>query len=384
MNRRKLEMNKKKYNRRDFLKHSAMGTVGSVVGMSSLTGCDFMKEAVIGTASFLFHWEEGVVNGVTPVEQITSDIFSTVSVVSSQKAVNNSGKINPEIAQKMFDKAIFDFTGENSVEAAWDKIIPGLKSTDTIGIKINCINPSLPSNPEVVSAIIDHLVKSGVKENNIMVWDRCDNSDMGGGSLTKSGYTLNSSDKGVKYISTSTDDIGYDDDETITVPSQKLEFPVSRILSKECKYLINVPQLRSHSRAGLTQCMKNFYGVIPLFDKLTLNAAYKMHHKNCNPIVPELYSNHIFLNKTKLHVCDSLMTVYKGGPWGNPQCILGKIMVGSDPVALDYLGLKTLEEERVKRGISSLMSYAKYVQTAAEMGLGTNNIKQMDIKQSSV
>lgn len=376
-------MDKKKFNRRDFLKHSAMGAIGSAFCINSLTGCAVISETFHGGAA-AFHIEQKAVRGVTPVEEIISDIHSTVSVVSSPQAVNSAGKINPDTVQNMFDKAILDFTGKNSIEAAWDEIIPGLKSTDTIGIKINCINPSVPTHPEVVSAIVDHLVKLGLTPNNIMVWDRSDSSVMGFGSLSRSGYAMNSSDKGVKYISTSTDNIGYDDEEIMRVPSQHLDFPVSRILSKECKYLINVPQLRSHARAGVTQCMKNYYGVIPLFDKLTMSNANKMHYKNCNPVVPELYNNPIVRNKTKLHVCDALLTIYHGGPMGNAQCILGKIMVGKDPVALDYLGLRLLEEERIKRGIDSLMSHAKYIQTAAEMGLGTNNLKQMDIRQAIV
>jgi hypothetical protein len=76
--------------------------------------------------------------------------------------------------------------------------------------------------------------------------------------------------------------------------------------------------------------------------------------------------------------------MYEGGPLGYPQEVIGKLMIGKDPVALDYLGLMILEEERKKREIGTLMCRSKYIQTAAEMGIGTNNPKQMEVREIEV
>lgn len=321
---------------------------------------------------------------VTPVVPVTSEIYSHVAIVHSDRAVREDGKIDPAVVQEMFDRAILTLTNEDSIEAAWGTILPELKDSDTIGLKINCINSSLPTHPEVVDAIIHHLRQVGVRDNNIIVWDREDSILSGGGGPTDSGYVLNSGDTGVRYLTTGTDNIGYDDSVIARLPSSSLDRPISKIVTRECTYLINVPQLRSHSLAGITQCMKNYYGAIPLFDAFALGSIIDVHDSNCNPAIPELYNQEIFVEKTKLHVSDALLTLYEGGPFGSPQGILGKIMVSTDPVALDTMGLMILEAEKKKRGIESVMRRAKYIQTAAEMGIGTNNPEQMNVHRLRV
>ncbi len=377
----------RKITRRDFVKHSSISTIGLAAGISTLPGCSTVMDSIRIVTNTYLGTQDPVPDEVTPLEIINSDIRSTLSIVQSTNAVHSSGMIEQEVVQQMFDQAILSYTGKKSIEAAWDEIIPGLQSTDTIGIKINCINPSLPSSPEVVNAIINHLVMLGLNENNIIVWDRDESRMTGIGSLKRSGYIFNNGDKGVRYVTTSTDNIGYDSGVIVEVPSADLRFDLSKILSRECKYLINVPQLRHHAKAGMTLCMKNYFGTVPIFETFTYGAAdtaAKMHKANCNPAIPELYSNSIFKEKTKLHVCDALFTIFESGPMGSPQQIIGKIMVGKDPVALDYLGFLIVEEERKKRGLDTLIRRSKYIQKAAEMGIGTNNPSQMDIKQITI
>ena len=374
----------RKMTRRDFVKHSSISTIGLAAGISTLPGCSTVMDSVRAVTNSYLGTQDPIPDEVTPIATVESDIRSTLSVVQSADAVHSSGKIEQEVVQQMFDQAILSYTGKASIEAAWAEIIPGLQSTDTIGIKINCINPSLPSSPEVVNAIINHLVMLGLNENNIIVWDRDESRMTGVGSLKRSGYTFNNGDKGVRYVTTSTDNIGYDSEVIVEVPSADLRFDLSKILSRECKYLINVPQLRHHGKSGMTLCLKNYFGTIPLFDTFTLGAAAKMHKANCNPAIPELYNNGIIKEKTKLHVCDALFTIFESGPMGSPQQIIGKLMVGKDPVALDYLGFLMVEEERMKRGLDTLIRRSKYIQKAAEMGIGTNNPGQMDIKQITV
>ena len=55
-----------------------------------------------------------------------------------------------------------------------------------------------------------------------------------------------------------------------------------------------------------------------------------------------------------------------------------------DPVALDYQGFQIIEKKRKENGLESAALRAKYIQTAAEMGLGTNNPDQMEIKNISL
>jgi len=375
----------KKITRRKFIKHSTLGTVGVVAGVSTLPACHTIRDNMRMLSNTFLGTEDPVPDDTQPIQPIVSSIFSEVSVIESPVAVHEDGTKDREIIQAMFDRAIFNYTGKESVEEAWKEIIPELKPTDKIGIKINCISPAMPSSPEVVDAVIHHLLAVGIQENNIIVWDRCETGRiMGMGNLVKSGYTLNNSDTGVRYVGTGGEGYGYDDDTRVQVPSEDLTFPVSTILSRECDYLINVPQLRHHAKSGVSLCMKNYYGAIALFDTFSAVKSSQMHRNNCNPAIPELYNNDIFKKKTRLHVCDVLMTMFENGPIGPPQCVPGRMMVGTDPVALDYLGLMIIENERQKRGIGTLMKRAKYIQTAAELGIGTNNPEQISIIKEHV
>ena len=68
---------------------------------------------------------------------------------------------------------------------------------------------------------------------------------------------------------------------------------------------------------------------------------------------------------------DGLLGIYRGGPGGQPQFVYNSVVVGQDPVALDYQGWKILEAERQKHGLT--LTQPQHIKTASEMGLGTND-----------
>jgi hypothetical protein len=235
----------------------------------------------------------------------------------------------------------------------------------------------------LVDAIVNSLVRIGIAENNIIVWDRSDNLWKEG--LINCGFGINRSKKGVRYLSTNLEGIGYDTKAVVPMPSVHIEFPLTSIISQRCDYLINVPILKAGTGyCGLTGCMKNYYGAIPLFDQSFTKGIKEVHVNNCNPQIPELYSHPLIRDKTKLCIYDVLFGKFEGGPFGPPQFIHNQLIIGTDPVAVDYLGLMVAERERSKRGLPSLFPYTKYIQSAAEMGLGTNNPDQIDFREVSL
>ncbi|OGP52111.1 MAG: hypothetical protein A2Y79_12490 [Deltaproteobacteria bacterium RBG_13_43_22] len=365
--------------RRDFLKLAALGTVSSTV----LTSCDrllnYMIEKLIGV-------DPEPSPGSVPMESIKSPLRSVAAVVTDTRAVHGEGNINGDVVRGMLDAGMKTFVGKSNIEECWLTVFPDLKSSDVIGIKINASDKAFFTHKELVDAIVNSLVRIGVAENNIIVWDRSDKMWREG--LISCGFGINRSKKGVRYLSTNLEGIGYDTKAVVPMPSVHIEFPLTSIISQRCDYLINVPILKAGSgHCGLTGCMKNYYGAIPLFDQSFTKGTKgikEVHVNNCNPQIPELYSHPLIRGKTKLCIYDALLAKFEGGPFGPPQFIHNQLIMGTDPVAVDYLGLMVVERERSKRGLSSLFPYTKYIQSAAEMGLGTNNPDQIDLREVSL
>lgn len=58
------------------------------------------------------------------------------------------------------------------------------------------------------------------------------------------------------------------------------------------------------------------------------------------------------------------------------------MIIGADPVAIDYLGWQIIEEQRKVLGLPTLTEQGrppKYIETAAKIGLGTYESSKMQI-----
>ncbi len=160
-------------------------------------------------------------------------------------------------------------------------------------------------------------------------------------------------------------------------------------MTTQCDYLINVPVIKSHNLCGITGALKNYYGAIAIQDTILHNfnpikslvRAEKVHANNCNPQIAVVASHPLIRKKTRLHIADALVPMYDGGPYGPPQWINGQLLISQDPVAIDYQAFQIIERKRQEKGLESqgLSLRAKYIQSAAEMKLGTNHPNQMEI-----
>ena len=139
------------FSRRDFLKHTALGVVGAGIGMNGFRNLP----AAFGAD-----------------EQLPSFDKSTVIAIKSS-GIMKEGKPDQKIIQNMMDEGMFALTGKKTTAEAWRTFFT---PEDVVGIKINPIGGvKLSTRPEVVSAIVLGLIAAGVKENNIIIWDRFSN-----------------------------------------------------------------------------------------------------------------------------------------------------------------------------------------------------------------
>jgi uncharacterized protein (DUF362 family) len=237
-----------------------------------------------------------------------------------------------------------------------------VKPEDVVGVKINCLfGVGAATHPEVTTAVVEGCRMAGVPPDKIIVWDRDDKH------LEKSGYTVNRGE-GVRYLG-----VGRDwEEEPTNIHTCKGR--LAKLLTQTCTAIINVPILKHHAIAGITFSMKNHYG--------SFHNPNSAHANNCDPFIAQLNALKVIREKTRLIVGDALLPVADGGPQANPRATweYKAILASTDTLAIDYVGLKILDEQRAKIEKPLLEGgKTKCIATAAGMGLGVADLAKIDL-----
>ncbi len=278
--------------------------------------------------------------------------MSKVVIIRSGSVLSNSRKINSSVLSQMLKKGLSTYTGDLDFR---DSIRRFYSPKDILGLKVNCLaGKGASTHPEVALGFVNLLKESGIKDKNIIVWDRSNDE------LEEVGFPLNFNHDGLRCFGTDTDGIGYSSDlyEHLNIGSL-----LSKILLNYTNVQVNLPTLKDHGLSGVSCALKNYYGVI--------NNPNKYHENGCDPFVADLNALPEIRNQNRLIICDALTVQYKGGPSYQPlwnEEYRG-ILISSDPVALDFIGYQTINQQRLKKGISTLEKsglYPKYIFTAAD------------------
>jgi hypothetical protein len=350
--------------------------LGDSLDKSSIERRKFIKSALIGGASLL---ASPVLSNLmaeeTGWEVIQSTIKSRVSVVKHSKAMHSVRRVNTPVVKSMFETALKLGLDASTANQAWGKVFPNYRQGQVIALKLTCLNPYNSSHKELSYAIAASLIKWGVKPNDIILFERS------AWELRRQRYKLNWK-KNSHVRCFGTENPGYNPgfDESFVIPLRDGLFigtpHFTKVLSKMCDYIINVPVLKNHSDAGVTLALKNHYG--------SFNNPSSYHDNYCDPYIAKLNAHPVIKDKTKLVVLDALACTYNGGPGGYPQALTKTLAVSTDPVALDTTGLLMLEDIRIKKGLNSIMNMSKHVATAAKLNLGTNNAKNITVVKESL
>jgi uncharacterized protein (DUF362 family) len=291
-----------------------------------------------------------------------SGFKAKVAVAKHESVVEAGRKINALETRKLLDDAVVAFANEADAPAAWKSL---LSPADIIGIKVNCLaGRGISTNPELVAALVDSLASVGIAREKIIVWDRTEHD------LLSAGFSM-SGLNGARVLATDSRGIGYE--QTIEF-SGEIGSCFSRIISRMCTAIINVPVLKDHDLAGVSLGMKSFYGAI--------HNPNKYHDNNCNPFVADLSAHSFIKKKLRLVVCDGLIAQYHGGPAPRPQWSwpAATLLVGADPVAVDRVGWDVIEQKRKEAGMQSLKESGRepnYIEMAEKRGLGTADMKKI-------
>jgi uncharacterized protein (DUF362 family) len=290
---------------------------------------------------------------------------SRVALVRNEKLFEVGSSPDAEQTAWMLAAGVGSLFGVEDPLDAWRKLFG---PNDVVGIKVNCIaGPELSSHPNVVAAITSALKAAGVAEEKIIIWDRK------GRELSKAGYTINVNGPGVRCYGTK-GTVGYEEEAT---KQGSFKGRLSKILTRQITALINVPILKDHVIAGVTASMKNHYG--------SISNPRQHHGAGCGLFIADLNSVAAIRDKTRLIVCDATRALCNGGPSYKPAFTwrYSGMLVATDPVALDTIGAKIIDERRDEMGLSSLEDAGRpprFLASAAQRGLGVTNERDIDLR----
>ena len=304
-----------------------------------------------------------------------------LAMVRHDRATDEEGTGNPRVVREMVHRAVRELAGKEPLAEAWRVFV---SPDDVVGVKLNVrAGRRLSVQVCTTDAIIEGLKAAGVPDRNILIWDAWSKE------LPRAGYALNESGEGIRCYGS---DHGvlkhrlradkeearvalrpYFADEPVVLGGKPVW--VTKILAEEVTALINVPIIKEHYYAGVTLGMKNHYGSI-------LNPS-DLHDNNCDPFLAELNALPVIKDKTRFVLLDALRGIYAGGPYLKPQYRFrpNTIIAGTDPVAVDALGLRIIEEKRKAEGEPPIGERAKHIATAAQMGLGTDDFSRIELRE---
>src|SRR5213592_3604092 len=313
----------------------------------------------------------------------TAPTPSIVYVVHDPGSIKDY-KTNPRIVHEMVNRLVLAATGQPDVGKAWASLV---SPTDRVGIKISAAGGELfTTHHDIVNAIVDGLAAAGHPRNSIIVWDR----SLGG--IKDAGYRLAADAYPVRAIAPHD---GYDPKAVLSAPLLgkliwgDLEYfgdvgkmPMlsdtentsnvshfSKIVSTEVDKIINVPVMSISETNGIAGCIYNM--TIPNIDNWRRFAQGSRFGAES---LAEIYANLLISKKVVFNLMDGLIAQYAGGPQPQPNYAVhyATLYASKDPVALDTIALKRLEEWRVRTNLRPIGPIAAYVDFADQLGLGNS------------
>ncbi len=339
--------------RRRFLKSAGLGTAAAML-LPHMRGTadDTKKPGTNIEDAFDIPRSEASMPGRYPGRVV--DVFDPASVADGVPVAERCGI--------MLAEAMRSLTGSASVAEAWRQFV---SPDDVVGLKVNPVGGALLStSPVLVEAIITQLEDAGIPRANIMIWDRrefqlheagftaerfpgitirgteCKDSQGSFRDETGRLYSEDRIDRDWYYWADCEESY---DEETLPymVNDGKYSY-FSSIVTKDVTKIINIPILKN-AGSTVTLCLKNLaYGAI--------TNTGRLHRPLWADTCAQVPCFAPLRDKVVLNIVDGMMGCYHGGPGANPQFIIPyhRLLVGSDPVAVDRIGLDIVEKKRVE------------------------------------
>jgi len=316
-------------------------------------------------------------------------------VIVHDPAATEAFKPVPNLVRTMVDAGITRLTGKTNLTAAWLSFV---SPKDVVGLKVlSAPGADAGTRPAVVAAVIEGLLAAKIPATNIVVWDR-QRAD-----LRKAGYAEMAEHYGAQLEGSANS--GFDESAFYNPERPILgqlvwgdiEFGrkgegvgrrsyVTRLLTKQITKIITITPMLNHNAAGVNGHLYSLaQGSVDNFirfenDLLRLSTA-----------VPEIYALPAVGDKVVLNITDALLCQYHGENHGllHYAVMLNELRFSKDPVALDFLSLRDMEQVRLNAKTfvpreSSFTNQVELVNNAALLELGTSELENIQIERVSL
>ena len=239
-----------------------------------------------------------------------------------------------------------------------------VKKGQTVVVKPNIgwdVSPARAgnTNPALVRRITEHCFDAGAKD--VYVFDHtCDNWK---GCYSRSGLERAAKDAGAKVVSG--DSESYYQSVSVT-GGRKLTEAKEHELILDSDVFINVPVLKSHSGTRLTIAMKNLMGIV--WDR-------GFWHSND---LHQCIADFAAYRRPDLNIVDAYHVMKRNGPRGvsvKDVVTMKAQLISTDMVAIDTAAAKLFGTEP---------EAVRYIQLAADKGVGRKDLENLKIKKIAV
>jgi hypothetical protein len=337
----------------------------------------------------------------------------------------------------MLARGMQELVGAEDTVQAWRAFF---RRGDRVGIKVVPVGrPDSISSHELVLEVIDGLTQAGVRPQDVLVFERYEDEFRSCGyheilpdgvhweceSVRYDELQLNL-DGQLAEVPTSRRVSGYDRDVFRELSfchpkhdpqdDRRFRSHLSTIITRKVDKFISIPVLKDHRSAGVTLSLKNLsHGSVNNVTRSHLNnydpgqGPYVRGStiNQCGTFIPAIVSLPVLRQKAVLQILDGLVATYEGGPgiW-NPTFATwnaNRLLLATDPVALDHVGWQLIDEKRQAEGWPSVaamgldgehrlvekngrtgpseqfhMRQPEHVSLAGAMGLGVFGLHRID------
>ena len=286
-----------------------------------------------------------------------------------------------------------------SIGGIGDVIKPG----DKVAIKINLtggsgsasspkldgkpITESMWTHPEVLRAVAELIIDSGVSANDIYfveaLWDADSYNNFGYSDVQKSlgaqMVNLNAKEPYANFI----------DKEVGENRFFYSSFKLNQILADVDVY-VSIPKMKQHFEAGVTHSLKNQIGIVPIqfyMQSMWDNMRSKLHYEggDIGKHLPHSICDLNLARPVHLAVIDGIKNAVGGeGVW-NPTYKTAEyhvLLAGKDPVATDsiasYLMGNDPEAEKLQLP-DGIRQCENYLELLHQKGMGTNQMSEIEV-----
>ncbi len=289
------------------------------------------------------------------VNAVAASLKSVVADIRARQVVADT-VIHETLLREVIEEGVRVATSATSPEQAWNKL---LRSDDVIGIKFNHIGEEvINTTTPMATQLVASLMNAGFAPDRIIL--------------------IEAPRRVAHQLKTRPCPTGFSGGK---VSFGSGEDELAAVL-QEVTAIINVPFLKTHNIAGMSCCLKNLSHALIRRPKLC-------HANACSPFVGDILTLPQIKPKLKIHIVNALKAVFDGGPVPKRSQLWthSGILVSTDPVACDNVGLEILNQQRASLDLSAigdLDGHIPHVHAAAVKGLGTDDQDYIDVQRPNL